>query len=194
LTFDQYTGLYFYSAVFQGNMALLALAGVFAVLRIQLIAESTRTKENEIITFIKDYYAMDSARVPEKLRSHFNDPQNIIAHIRTLLADNDYQPRNRSRLERLPDNETLLTMLRELGSLEQTRSSIITQLKLPFGSTILVILLSLALVPFATQIHASSYPAEACLFGLIVLLQIATLAVNGRFIFKILESRQTSSA
>ena len=52
--FGETTGLYFFSAVFQGNMALLALVGVLIVFKIQQLNSSISQINDLIIRFIKD--------------------------------------------------------------------------------------------------------------------------------------------
>lgn len=55
MTVYDYIGLYFFSAVFQGNMALLALLGVFVVFKQQMVTTELREKGNDFITSIREF-------------------------------------------------------------------------------------------------------------------------------------------
>jgi hypothetical protein len=188
MTFDQYTGLYFYSAIFQGNMALIAFAGVFAVFRIQLLAQSIQLKESEITKFLSAHYTSNSYPLPEELRSHFNNVLNIMTHINALLSDPNYRPSSRGRLEHLPNNQTLQSMLRELGQLTALKQTIISNLRFPFASIVAIILISVTLIPFASQIHSCGGVTEALFFGAVLLAQTISIVMNGKFVFTILRS------
>ena len=54
--FGESTGLYFYSAVFQGNMALLALVGVFAVFRLQQYQSVLDRFDTIVASFVRDVF------------------------------------------------------------------------------------------------------------------------------------------
>jgi hypothetical protein len=51
----EYTGLYFYSSVFQGNMALLALVGVFAIYKLQQIHNNIAEIKKFVIQYILSF-------------------------------------------------------------------------------------------------------------------------------------------
>lgn len=182
--FDNYTGLYFYSAVFQGNMALLAFTGVFVVFRLQLLSQAIQYKEAEVINFMINCYDNKPQWIHQEVRSHFDDLKNIKFHIQTLLDNRDWQPSNRGTLEALQQNFTFSMSIEELKKIENQKKNIISKIKFPFGSLLAVVILSLILLLATNYIHTTNFWLEICMFILTLLLNIWALYINVKFIFK----------
>lgn len=184
---DPYIGLYFYSAVFQGNMALLALVGVFTVFRIQIIENRLLGLENQLSEFIRDYVHrfmdgeeryldfsnIDSLKMEvENLQFKYPKQQTFTDFAKHLLKLPYYQ-RGFDQLTRF--REALIGVRRGVT--------------LPFVSSVGVIVLSLVMLPLSHSIHLHSiYLIEMSLIGITVMLNLIALFLNARFVFSTLSS------
>jgi hypothetical protein len=54
--FDAYTALYFFSAAFQGNIALLAFSAVFVTYRLQLVSMEKESIASTIASYVTRRY------------------------------------------------------------------------------------------------------------------------------------------
>jgi hypothetical protein len=182
--FGESTGLYFYSAVFQGNMALLALVGVFVVFKLQYISWRKQALE-EIITF---YYnaAHESANVPivhDKPRS-IEEMEQKEHELKITNPNSATRPHEISTL--LIYLDRLKPKFDERRMLISKITEFIAQFYRPFFWTLTVIGLSLILLIFAHAIH-NCVMLEIVFFVVTILTNIFSLFYIGKFVLRALQ-------
>lgn len=84
--FGDNTALYFYSAVFQGNMALIALAGIFATFVLQQNLQRLNSNGEKLISFVAERTTYNHL-ARRWLHSWFVDPDRLLDRI--LFIQND---------------------------------------------------------------------------------------------------------
>jgi hypothetical protein len=186
--FSESTGLYFYSAVFQGNMALLALSGIFAVFRLQQIHSQQRL----LGQVIQDVTNAIHGR--QQFPLSWVQPDRI-ADIRAKISELQVQMKS-GRINPNMTEGSLLVQLEEkvlprievyerLGSLSDM---IGRSLSVPFGLTVGVIGTSLMLLMFARPLTLlSEWVLSATMVGT-ACLNICALMANVRFVFTALDT------
>lgn len=183
---DPYVGLYFYSAVFQGNMALLALLGVFAIFRIQVIENRLSNLEAQLSQFIKDYIDRLMRGSDEHL--DFTDMNKLRESVEKLPEKFDQQPyiSFAISLTKLP---FYINGFAERKALFDKISTVTKHIKTPLFLTLFVIVLSLILLPLAYSINTRFiHPVEECAILVMILINIFTLISSIKFIFSLLKN------
>jgi hypothetical protein len=186
--FDNYTSLYFYSAVFQGNAALIAFAAVFIVFKLQLLSQSTHSNQSSIESFARDQYAMNSSHVPEEIRSKFVDVEGLFPEMDRLISDPKYGPSNLHVTKSLRRNSTFIALIAEHKLLLSKRDDLISDIRAPFLQLLSVIILSLLILPLSTYVHSLGIYVEACLMIVVIVLNIVALVTNTRLVLKALKN------
>ena len=183
------TGLYFYSAVFQGNMALLALVGVFVVFKLQIISGSLQMKDTEIMELIKQSFLTHGGQpIPEEIRSGFRDMQSLRMTIQSNLDDPNYRPSYRYVVESVQANSSFKYMFAEREPIAERQRRLVHETGPPFISILVVIICSLVLLPFADFIHETLPHIELYLILMVVTTNIVALIWNGKFVFRVLKN------
>lgn len=177
--------LYFYSAVFQGNMAVLALIGVFVVFRLQQLANQLQSKEIVILNYIQGRFdTIRQGGVPinyDKVTDIINELE-MIANNATGVAYGDHI---QQRAKEISEEEGLLRRLEEYSSLSDEILGIKRKWKFPFILILCVILLALIFLAIAFWVH-TNYPFyEMLLIAFTILLNIFALVYNAKFIFSV---------
>ncbi len=181
---NEYIGLYFFSAVFQGNMALLALAGVFAVYRIQSLDGQIETQTSRLFEYVAHRSLhLDSREVQTQMSGVFTAS---LLHERLETwktnTDKNFFADNLRTLAMSVFNEKARDF-DSVQSLVSNRRSTIGQMRLPFLLTLVTIVVSLLGLCFAHPLHNSHRGMEATGIFLTVLLQLVSLFATTRFIF-----------
>lgn len=182
---DTSVSLYFYSAIFQGNMALLGLVGVFVVFRLQTNFMQIRVIDEDFFAFVRAYIsarpAMDCLtldcvtveRLPEYLA-------------RVVAAEPEYSAKVRSEVSALLTNEEFARTVEKRKQRLAFRAEIKRLYKVPFRLTLAVVALSLVLIPLGPFVHQCSSLFEILLFSGVALLDLAALCFTLRFVSKAL--------
>lgn len=89
--FSDSTGLYFYSAVFQGNMALLALLGVFIVLRFQRFESIRDDVDSFYLSAMKSAFKIVESMIKEKVPTLDLKPLQCEAKSAVYRKQNEYR-------------------------------------------------------------------------------------------------------
>ncbi len=187
--FDNNTSLYFYSAVFQGNMALLALIGVFVVYKLQILSNVLLRKDDQIISLIEEFCKKSIGSVPDFLWDILRSPDEFETKVKEKLGDPEYKVNFRPYLQTLIKNPELNNHLEDRRQIIRIQEKIVTEMKLPFSVVLAVIIVSLVLLPMSLKLHCQFPMSE--LFAVIgtVILNIIALTLNTKFVFKTLREK-----
>ncbi len=188
MTFDNYTGLYFYSSVFQGNMALLALVGVFAVFKIQMLQSSIQNSDVRIVEFVKRWYAHFGTSLPPDVEASFADVGSLDGRLQELLQKMTGLRGDQGVLVGLTSNKDYKELIQQRGKLAPEHDRFLQHMIPPVASILLVTVVSLVLLPYASAIHIASGTAEAWIIWATILLQCVALAANVMFVRKTLRA------
>lgn len=178
---NEYVGLYFYSTIFQGNMALLGLLGVFVVFKRQELTSELQGKENAIVTFVQNYLDL-MMHNGTHIALSYKDVPSLHKVIRDISEDKGYAGPFASRAKALYDDPNMLSRLAEREDLLQRRSRIFRTMIKPFVFILSVIVVSLILLPFAYSIHNYIPNLEIYPILLLILLNIYALFISSRFV------------
>ena len=181
--FGDFTGLYFYSTVVQGNMALLGLAALFAVFRLQVLYGLRSESNDKIIFYIKEHYAQ-AGGLPPWLRHHSWNADQLLHALRAFKGGADYPERDARLTREILEESHLTQLVVEKGVLEHLQKDVAASLKRPLLLTVSVTAISLVLLPFASAIHRLGSLDEGLLFIAVILLNIVALVANFRFVLK----------
>ncbi len=189
--FDQYTGFYFFSSLFQGNIALLAFAGVFVVYRLQILTQAINAKESEIVAIVSQAFVKHIGKVPEDVISAFQDLHNIVKHLNDfgdkLIADKiGWQNVPKS----LAADERLHLLERQRNQMEEFRKQIVGATKRPFVWMVMIVLVALVGLPLASLIHTLGFVIEALVIGIAVVINAYAIIINTKFSLHLLQNEQ----
>jgi hypothetical protein len=188
--FGDNTGFYFYSSVFQGNMALLALVGVFAVYKLQQLSHSVETNGKELVDYVRDRIGHRSLKLEVELRKSYSDVEGLIVRIATLrgmdvastgVGDLD------DALVMLRANPIYQLMCTRYTELLDIEKSVRTKMKTPFYWTLGVIIGSLVLLALTHAIHKNLACLEFVPLLLMTVANVWALNENTQYIFLILK-------
>jgi len=183
---NEYVGLYFYSTMFQGNMALLALLGVFVVFKRQELLNELQGKDFAIFSFFQNYLdsrSMTGRHVPFNYRD-VGDLPNLILDMSNGI---NVSPNIQEVAKNLHNDPNFRARFDERARIITQRNTVVDLLWFPFGSILLVIILSLILLPLAHFIHTNKPFIELPAIVFSIIINIASLAITTRFIWKVLK-------
>ena len=159
LNLNETVGLYFFSAVFQGNMALCALTSVFVIYKLQQINTQLQSNENRIIDYIKGAFNSEYVTGVGFLSPpiiNFADIRNIEATLideRKKVSDGNHHAKIFDNLIKDPYLTETLNKIKELDNKT-------IRIKADYRSSLLlvisVILISLIFLPLIYHIHVMS--------------------------------------
>jgi hypothetical protein len=181
MSFSPTTGLYFYSAIFQGNMALLGLVGVFAVFIAQQLESQIVEVENNIRAFVDRF--VDQKGLGRNYPTNWHSVSDYDMVLQNVLESPDYNEDAKRCAEELINDISHASIWAIRGLLILEHDRIIDSIKKPMIWTVIVIMLSLLLLPFADTIHQGVSTRNECLlFLLTVVVNTYALWLNVRFI------------
>lgn len=181
MTFLDTTGLYFYSAIFQGNMALLGLVGVFAVFIAQQLESQIVEVESNIRAFVDRFTEMKGQG--RNFPTYWHSVSDYDMVLQNVLSSPEYDDDAKRCAQELLNDLSHASIWAIRGLLQLEHDKIIDSIKQPVIWTVIVILLSLVLLPFANLIHqAAGTLVEGALFVLTILVNAYALWLNVRFI------------
>jgi len=180
---NEYIGLYFFSAVFQGNMALLALTGVFVIFRLQHIDSEIAETFQKMKRFLVNRSSGNGEEMESRLRDVHTSAQ-LMQKLKELaslepktVADGPirgvaFEVDRRKELENLSSrSEKLLTL----------RGRTVEMMKSPFRLTGALCAGSIVALPAIHSIGTASQTAEMILIISTVIFQILALYKTSRF-------------
>jgi hypothetical protein len=182
---NEYVSLYFFSAVFQGNMALLALLGVFVVFKRQELTSEIQGKDAAIVSYVQNYLDLI---VSQSKHVAINYP-NVEALPNIILNMSNDQTLNntiRARCKALHEDSNFNARFTERSVLVEKRRTVASSMVEPFGWILFIIIASLALLPFVHSIHTKTPWLELALIIATITLNIWALYRTTKFAFKML--------
>jgi hypothetical protein len=183
--YNEYVGLYFFSAVFQGNMALLALLGVFVVFKRQVITSELQGKDNAIIAMVQNY--LDKALVAgHHVAMSYESVAELPAILKSMSEGKGYPPNVQAKAKPLNDDPNFKARFAERQSLIDKRKNVLNLMAPPFAWILGIIIFSLLIMPFAHSIHAKLSCVELPVIIATVVGNIWALAVAKKFVWKML--------
>jgi hypothetical protein len=182
---NEYVGLYFYSAVFQGNMALLALLGVFVVLKRQELTSELQGKDNAIVSFVQNYLDLFSS-LPKRVAINYPNVDTIPSVLFNMSNDNTVNDTIRARAKVLYNDSNFNARFAERKELIDKRAKVVVLMAPAFIWILYVIIVSLVLLPFVHSIHTKTSWLELLLIVATITSNIWALIVTKRFVWRIL--------
>jgi hypothetical protein len=192
--------LYFYSAVFQGNMAILALSAVFVVFYLQELSGLIAKEEDLIISYVNDYIK-NQCTYPHKtfsiyrkfVRAHAN---NILKLLKKYSIETSYDNKEKFQVFIKACNEliidrTLIKYHSDLKVIIRKKKKVIEKLETPFYWILSVLIISIFLLPLSYCIHnirIHNIPFFVLILIIfVVYLNIRALYQTTKFIFNVLQ-------
>ncbi|MDD5087921.1 MAG: hypothetical protein PHI18_03865 [bacterium] len=174
--FGENTGLYFYSAVFQGNMALLGLLGVIVVFKLQHLSGWIDNIDEAIIL-----YAQDKLEENRLVTGHIPLACYNAHDLRKFLGkiskdEKNYSVEIRASARHLLEGDAFVgQMLNTRKNAVSMRATTVRKATIPFILTGLAACLSLGLLMLSHQVHYYSTGVEACVFSAVFLLSCGAI-------------------
>ena len=184
-------GLYFFSAVFQGNMALIALSGVFTIFKVQQLNNEIQNIENIVKSYVRNSFSSsyDHSRLMQEPALNYKDISELPNKLEELY---EKEKSNRSGIAKKAkeiknDKENFIPRLKEYEELIQNKYAITSRMKKPFMLTLLVILLAIIFLPSVYFLHNNFILWEIISILTIIFINIWALIENSIFIFSVLK-------
>lgn len=172
------TGLYFYSAVFQGNMALLAFVGVFVVFRLQALSNHLLNLDSRIMDYVLNVFRLRHTQpVPLRVRNA-GEVRIALQDIAAWRATNPANAHFAQTAEDLRADWWLEETVGIYQRLLQQRGQIARGWIIPAIAIALVCFLSQYLLTVADGIHKYCPCSEAVLFGVVIVLNITAVVLT----------------
>ncbi|MBI5060344.1 hypothetical protein HZB60_11260 [candidate division KSB1 bacterium] len=185
--FSESTGLYFYSALFQGNMALLGVLAVFLVFRLQAHEHSVNSALGRMADYARDVFvSRNQAPIPLRTTSVWE----LSDSIRTwAMKPKTGGPVEGYDVDAIVDTALLLQNDRQFCDLVATASGaemlamvILRRFTLSASLIVGVIVMSLVAMPLAVVIHEIDICVEALCFAITILTQLVALYLSVAYI------------
>jgi hypothetical protein len=172
--FGESTGLYFYSAVFQGNMALLALTGVFVVFKLQHLKSNLQGIGERWRLFIN--HEMEKS-YPSDVSIDFVSPETF----RTTLENKHRALSYDTFVKSILDNEGFQRIEIEWQEHQRRITAVRKSFNVALCWTVAIIFLSLALMPLAGWLH-KGFLREVAFFTATIVFNVVAITITSRFI------------
>jgi len=169
--FGQYTGVYFYSTVFQGDMAMVGLIGLFVVFKLQRLIDLQHSCEDRIFSRLDSYVPDHIHRTHELFSKPIPLHKTILEHIKqeSKLGAAEYE-----NAEFLLNNAELSHLHTVSEGTFKVKDAIERAMMPAIRWNAAAILLSLILLPFANAINRASHET----FPLETICIVAMIAIN----------------
>ena len=179
-------GLYFYSAVFQGDVALLAVVGAFVVFRLQQLAAQILKAEERIREYVSDHLKREGYHLPASMLSA--DLKDYPTAIKTISQTGGYRgegfnPDFVGCVKRLDNDQ-----FRRLFAEWQGPSSTGVHVSQAVRWTVIAVVVSLVALPFSNLVHEHVAWIELPLFSVTIAISIIGLLATQRFILDVLRT------
>ena len=182
---NEYVGMYFYSAVLQGNMALLALLGVFVVFKRQELTIDLQGKDNAIVSYVQNYLDMFSP-ISKHVAINYPNVEGIPTELLNMSNDEKVHGTTRTQAKDLYDDSNFKARYAERKELVDRRAKIVSLMAPAFIWILSIIIVSLVLLPFVHSIHAKTPWLELLLIVATIISNIWALIVTKGFVWTML--------
>lgn len=177
--FDPYTGLYFYSAMFEGNVALLAFAGLFLVFKSQSLGQRMDALHESMAAFAENKFEGAGMVCPAALP----DPMNMVKELEdSAQAETRFNPAARNVFHELSTNSQMIWMQTRYLEDHRVQQRLRTNFKPVLLATILVILLPLVGMLTAKPLHLQGPLVEGACFTLAILFELIAILLNYNYV------------
>lgn len=174
---DNYTSFYFYSSVFQGNMALLAFAAIFVVYKIQLLNNEIQLADQAIAERLNEWYSRENIPMSHETSMLLIDLDALESvHMDTLDQ----------RLKEFCESNTFRTWHIRRHALRVNISAVKRSLSQPLYWILSVIFSSLVLLPLSSLIHTEPWYFEWSLVLVVIVLNVVSVMKVVRFMRRML--------
>jgi hypothetical protein len=166
-------------------MALLALAGVFAVYRLQQNSFDLDLNVHRLGEYVQFKFATN-IWIMQELSPYCHNIEGLNSQIERfsdpLSTVNSTYP---SMFGMIAKDQYYKQLVQENENLKDRRTTLVSGMKLPFGLTLSVIIISLALLSFAHFIHLCVI--EWIPISILTLLNVYALWQTKNYVFKVLK-------
>jgi hypothetical protein len=163
---DSYTSFYFYSSVFQGNMALLAFAAIFVVYKIQLLNNEIQLADQAIAERLNDWYSKGNIPMSHETSMLLID-LDALEHVHADTLD--------PKLKEFCESNIFRTWHIRRHALRVNISAVRRSLRQPIYWVLSVIFTSLVLLPLSSLIHTEPWYLEWSLVLVVIVLNIISV-------------------
>ena len=154
--YHEYVGMYFYSAVFQGNMALIAIFGVFLVFRLQSLDQVIAYSLNETKEFIISRHIYPSSSIVYRPVKKVYSVEVLLSLLSVWLKPNDQnkdQEKFKEEALSLKNDAHFIYLLKNCLALVRFRKEIISSLWQSITPILGIIFYSLILLTFSYSLN-----------------------------------------
>lgn len=174
---DSYTSFYFYSSVFQGNMALLAFAAIFVVYKVQLLNNEIQLADQAIAERLNEWYSRENIPMSHETSMLLIDLDALESvHMDTLDP----------RLKEFCESNTFRTWHIRRHALRVNIAAVRRSLRQPLYWILSVIFSSLVLLPLSSLIHTEPWYLEWSLVLVVIALNVIAVMKVVRFMRRML--------
>lgn len=181
------SGLYFYSAVIQGNMALLALIGVFIVFKLQKIANDLDRLNSRIIEFVAIYVDLTSLFGKTTSLPMDQEVETLPLILNRLITDKNQSILVHNQVNDIQRSKKYLQLYEKRKFLNGMKLKIRQRMKVPFLWTLSVIVISLIFISLSHALHNYSEILELICMVCTILINVYALNLNTEFIWLTLQ-------
>lgn len=183
---NDYIGLYFYSAVFQGNMALLAFLGVFVVFKRQELMSELQGKDASIITFVQNYFDL-TLPAGKHIAISYRSIEDLPDVILKMSEKGKYDSSIQSRAKALHGDPNFNARYDERNQIIIKRRDVLNYLINPFVWILSIVIASLIILPIIHSIHTNLPYIELLLIVLTIIANVIALFVTKYYVWKVLK-------
>jgi len=158
-----YVSLYFYSAIFQGNAALITLSAMFIIYKKQALENEIFKLENVVMCHLKDVYGVSA--LYSDVCNFENFPDELI---------NDLKDDKKTELSKLKESPAWKKRFEELKVIKSEKDSIWRNAFVPIRGLFLVLMSCALLLILVTLIH-SNIKIEFLLLDVVLCAEIVSL-------------------
>jgi len=186
INIGDYTGLYFYSAVFQGNMALLALVGVFVVFKLQQLTSGLEANRQNLLHYVQLVHT--SPKIFKLVTNNIYNLEALPGLVEEIILKMNAIKPNTIEHFHFKDffkDFTFNQSVKINHILLELNKNVKRRMIFPIISTLCVILISLIFLPLANYIHSWNSLCERVCIVMTIYANYISLFANVRFIFQI---------
>ncbi len=181
---DQYTALYFFSAIFQGNMALIGILGVFIVFKLQKFSQDETIVYEQLKDIVRNNFLI-TTNYPPQVQLNFFDAKSLINYFSELSKSESI-----GTTERIAKSIISLPSFISQSNLYKTiveiRLSIITEMKFTFIFILIPTIISLLSMVYAIPLFHKFQFGLLFIISITTSIEIFSLFSAVYFIFKVI--------
>jgi len=174
--FNDYTALYFFSAAFQGDIALLAFSGVFVTYRLQLISQEKDATAGRIREHVTSIFERGHRPIPDLIASSFLDPSYLMQAVELTSAKKESF--EAAALNDMKQDSKLAEMIWLWTRGASIQTGIRERFQLPLILAALSVILALVALPASSLIHSLGDCYEAAAYAAYLVLNVWAIASN----------------